>query len=303
MFDKHLEFLWIDKVGKDTLRDPSASDWNRQLEALFAHGISMEKALKYLYSYRPTLDEFKDWIIKNTELRPQLTDLEYNVLTEEELNFFDQNGYFVLREAVSRADAEAARQAICGFLGIDGDDPATWYSAHPAKQGLMLTLSNHPALNKNRYSPRIKKAFEQIYGHTALFCNVGITSFNPPVTSNFQFLGDGLHWDVSLKQPIAFVIQGLLYLSDCSAIGGAFHCVPGFHKNISGWLENLAQDELPRSKVKKLVPVAVPGRAGDFVGWHQALPHCATPNHGKSPRYVQYMSYRPKDYVESETWM
>jgi ectoine hydroxylase-related dioxygenase (phytanoyl-CoA dioxygenase family) len=35
------------------------------------------------------------------------------------------------------------------------------------------------------------------------------------------------------------------------------------------------------------------GNAGDFVIWHQALPHCATPNTSNLPRMVQYLTYLP----------
>jgi ectoine hydroxylase-related dioxygenase (phytanoyl-CoA dioxygenase family) len=168
----------------------------------------------------------------------------------------------------------------------------------------MLNLINHPHLDRNRQSPKIKKAYEQLYNSTNIYKRIDKVSFNPPETPDFRFAGDGLHWDVSLQQPIPMGLQGLLYLTDCAPGDGAFHCVPGFHNSIEQWLSQLTPEQNPRGIVKQaLQAVAVPGNAGDFVIWHQALPHCATPNHGATPRIVQYLTYWPVDYVEQKEWI
>jgi hypothetical protein len=36
--------------------------------------------------------------------------------------------------------------------------------------------------------------------------------------------------------PIAFGVQGVLYLVDTPEDEGAFYCVPGFHRKIGPWL-------------------------------------------------------------------
>lgn len=52
--------------------------------------------------------------------------------------------------------------------------------------------------------------------------------------------------------------------------------------------------------ILKAIPIT--GNAGDFVIWHQALPHCATPNKGKTPRMVQYFTYLPLILAEEREW-
>ena len=52
-----------------------------------------------------------------------------------------------------------------------------------------------------------------------------------------------------------------------------------------------------------LKPQAITASAGDMVIWHQALPHCATPNYGTSPRMVQYLSYISEAHVEAKEWV
>jgi ectoine hydroxylase-related dioxygenase (phytanoyl-CoA dioxygenase family) len=116
-------------------------------------------------------------------------------------------------------------------------------------------------------------------------------------------MGSKLHWDVSLVLPIPFALQGLLYLTDCQSHEGAFHCVPGFHHQIGDWLNNLPPELNPRDEaVRTLNSIPVTGQAGDFVIWHQALPHCATPNVGKTPRMVQYLTYLPIKNEAQAVW-
>jgi ectoine hydroxylase-related dioxygenase (phytanoyl-CoA dioxygenase family) len=85
---------------------------------------------------------------------------------------------------------------------------------------------------------------------------------------------------------------------------GAFHCVPGFHHQIEDWMKNLPQYSNPREiAVQELKSIPVLGNAGDFIIWHQALPHCATPNTSNLPRMVQYLTYFPiENQVETGDW-
>jgi len=98
-------------------------------------------------------------------------------------------------------------------------------------------------------------------------------------------------------------LQGLLYLTDCKSHEGAFHCVPGFHRQIDSWLTNLSSEINPRDEAfRTLKSVPVIGQAGDFIIWHQALPHCDTPIFGKTPRMVQYLTYLPIQKEIQKIW-
>jgi ectoine hydroxylase-related dioxygenase (phytanoyl-CoA dioxygenase family) len=80
--------------------------------------------------------------------------------------------------------------------------------------------------------------------------------------------------------------------------------VPEFHNHINNWLNALESGENPREMaLKTLLPKPILGDAGDFIIWNNTLPHCATPNKGKSPRMVQYLTYLPDDFVTLEEWV
>ncbi len=306
-----LEKLWqkhCDPAHQEVVHDIKL--WHQQLKALYANHLAYPAVIKFLLEVRPNLPEFKDWLQQMRDAYQILESAEQAAdadaddnLTQEQIDFWHKNGYLVLSNAIDAKACAASRDAIWRFLNADINDPTSWYRAQHLQQGLMLPFYNHPQLNTNRASKRIRTAFEQLYGTKAIYKTIDQTSFNPPETNNFSFRGNGLHWDVSLTLPIPERYQGLLYLSDCDEMDGAFHCVPGFHHQITPWLEQLAPHEDPREcALRDLQAKAVTGKAGDFIIWHQALPHCATANRGKTPRMVQYLAYIPDDHVDQSVW-
>ncbi|GAA4775099.1 MULTISPECIES: phytanoyl-CoA dioxygenase family protein [Flavobacterium] len=283
----------------------TASDsWSQELEQLYKNGIGLDEALQYLYFERPSVADFEKWVIqKSTQLIPVATQ-EEKVLSESELQFFETNGYLVLKKAISKEDCLATQQIIWEFLGMQPNNPASWYVAHPEQKGLMVNFFEHPQLEKNRASARIRKAYEQLYQTENIYKTIDKVSFNPPITPYYTFKGSALHWDVSLQQPIPFRLQGLIYLSECGPNDGAFHCVPGFHHSITDWINQVPEGKDIRAyALEALQPVPITGEAGDMVIWHQALPHCAKPNYGATPRMVQYLTYFGENYQEPTEWI
>lgn len=297
-----LEQLWKRTLYPDQVTKDS---WNEELETLYRYGIGIEEAMQYLFFEKPDFEQFYKWVASREVVSfAEDVKITTDVLTEADLLFWEENGYLVLKNAISDEDCQATVQAIWTFLGVQPEDRDGWYRQHEEQRGLMLTFSDHPILNKNRSSERIRKAYEQLYRSDKIYKTIDKVSFNPPETDSYHFLGSPLHWDVSLKQPIPYGIQGLLYLTDCGPEDGAFHCVPGFHREIGNWMTGLKEGENPRNvALQTLKPIPIVGNAGDFVIWHQALPHCASPNHGTAPRMVQYLTYFPEQYETATEWI
>lgn len=300
-----LENLWKRTLHASNAIEIDAQTWDNEIKALYELGIGMEDTLQFLYFEKPDLKSFKGWITsKKKNKNTQAEDFSEEVLSQEDLDFWNKNGYVIVKNAISKKDCEETEKAIWDYLEMDPDKKETWYKRHENQKGLMLNFSDHETLNKNRFSSRIKKAYEQLYHSKNIYKTIDKVSFNPPQTENFTFLGSPLHWDTSLKQPIKFGLQGLLYLTNCGADDGAFHCVPGFHNQINDWLTNLKPHENPRDlALQTLQPKAIIGNAGDFIIWNNTLPHCATPNKGKKPRMVQYLTYLPDDFDASGEWI
>jgi hypothetical protein len=298
------------------------AEWNLDTALLNSLGLGLEQTLVHLYNHCPDVASFEDWVERTTDL-PLMTSriLRYNdyvqanmgepairppatPLSPEEWAAWEEQGYTIIREAISREDAAATAAVICNHIGVDPDSPETWYRPHPDRQGIMVQLFQHPLLEKNRHSPRIRAVYEQLWNRSDIWVNTDRAGFNPPETEHWSFPGPRLHWDVSLKQPIPLGLQGILYLTDTEADQGAFTLVPGFHKRVGSWLASLPPGAHPREQdIYALGPTPIAACAGDFIIWHHALPHGSSPNRSPRPRYVQYINYAPLDAPFQEEWI
>jgi hypothetical protein len=315
----HLKRLWA-KTLWPALAGGTADEWRHDSALLDMLGIGLLPTFDYLHSERPAFEAFEQWVLARHggSLPPGLaaqcnalqdgfaTSVSGNttgdVLTAEDLAFWEANGYVIVRRAVGAEDCAAARAAIWDYLGMDEHDPATWYRDAQQLQGIMVPLYRHPAIDKNRQSPVIRRAFEQLWGHNRLLVTTDKAGFNPPETPHHQYRGVGLHWDVSLVPPIPFGVQGILYLTDTAAHQGALTVVPGFHRHIDQWLAQLPPGTDPRrTDFAPYGPVAIAANAGDCIIWHHALPHGASPNRADGPRLVQYLYwYAPQREMAGE---
>lgn len=325
---RHLKRFWARTLaarhGKIFDNDENDGRFNN----LILNGLSLplEETLCYLSQAAPDFDEFENWILARNggsidelqierlncvlsnqpygeRLQNSLRQIEdsADVLTAEDLDFWEENGYVVVREAVSESQARASETAVWKFLEMEPDNPRSWYEK-PIGKGIMMDFYHHPALLENRKAPRIQKAFAQLWKTADLWATTDRTSFNPPEPGNYSFQGQRLHWDMSLEPPFPFGTQGLLYLCDTLAEQGAFRCVPKFHRKLENWLEGLPENTDPRQVNLESEAVLIAARAGDFVIWHHALPHGSSPNRGKYPRIVQYLNMYPMEFRENEKW-
>jgi ectoine hydroxylase-related dioxygenase (phytanoyl-CoA dioxygenase family) len=299
-----------------------SDDWITLTAMFDALGLGIEQVFTYLYCDNNSFDEFEDWILarNNNVLPAEKIDRFHqflagkttghkvsidtpDVLSEDDLLFWEKNGYVIIHNAISVEACRNTEELIWKHLGMNKDQPATWYQSHEDKQGIMIQLFQHPLLQANRESPRIRKAYQQLWGTDDLWLNTDRVGFNPPETKNWKFPGPGMHWDVSLTLPIPFGLQGILYLTDTVAEQGAFTLVPGFHHLIDEWIQNLPAGTNPRNEdLHALGSLPIAGKAGDFIIWHQALPHGARPNTTDRPRIVQYINMQPVNRGIEKAW-
>lgn len=293
--------------------------------AIYGLGLGLHETLLFLHGGGGGFDDFQAWVaaraggtidaaridLVNDRIRrlgnagaegPTAPVAAEPALDADDLAGWEEQGYVVLRRAVSRDAALAAEQAVWDFIGARPDDPGTWYGDRN-RDGIWVPLIHHPALEANRRSPRIHAAYAQLLGTDDLVVTVDQAGFNPPERADWPFTAQGLHWDTSLAQPIPLGIQGILYLSDTPAHQGAFRCVPGFHRRIGAWLDGLPTGVKPRDAILNHPAVGIAGRAGDMVLWRDALPHGASPNRGDYPRVAQYVTMYRADSVERRPWL
>jgi hypothetical protein len=319
----HLKRYWNKAIlNREGKLKPNAfpDEWKMDTTLLTALGIGLEQTIQYVYLSAPSFDEFENWIVtvtggpdpeKINQYNQLITGAEdvdvtwkHDFLTEDDHYFWQQNGYIIVRDAVTKEYCDQTINAICEYIGIDRYNPNTWYNPHPEKKGIMVQFFQHPTLEQNRKAFKIRKAYEELWKRTDLWATTDRVSFNPPQTKDHVFQGPYLHWDTSIKLPIPFGLQGLLYLSDTAENQGAFTLVPGFQNKIEDWQNNLPPGADPRNEdLYALGTKPIVANAGDFIIWHHALPHGSSPNTSTLPRFVQYINYAPADEKENDIWV
>lgn len=289
-------------------------------------GLGIVQPGEFLYGRDRTYAEFEAWIVATlagvpgADLVARLNDMvrdywqqphptyplagfcpQEPVLSAQDLAFWQEHGYVVVSNAISPEQCRASEQVVWDHLGMRRDDPSTWYGA---QHMFWVDLFQHPLLNANRQSARIRTACAQLWGTDAVWPTVDRLSLNRPQPDGYDVSGPSrLHWDVSLAMPMPFGIQGLLYLNDTSAEQGAFRCVPGFQHRLEQWLADVPAGQNPREiDLEHLGAQPIPGKAGDLVLWHQALPHGSGVNRAHYPRVVQYIRYAPGNLGVHRDW-
>lgn len=314
----HLKRLWSSGLA---IRNGHVIDRQDEIDLdrtlLNALGLGLQQTISYLFAAAPTFDDFETWIASQVgtpsafqvaRLNASITKTDHSddvkrwlgeietappVLTESDLAFWEEQGYVVLKDAVSPNELLSAEQAIWEHLNADALNSQSWYGTAEDRHGIMVELIQHPSLDAIRRGKRIHKAFAQLWETADLWPTADRCGFHPPQRDDHPFPGPDLHWDINFERP-QFGTQGILYLTDTPAEQGALTLVPGFHRRLSDWLDSLPPGADPQAQdLHELGSLPIAGKAGDLIIWHQMLPHGSRPNLGKRPRLVHYINLLP----------
>lgn len=316
----HLERLRRRLGGGAPDPHKSAGEFAATRAVLDTLGVGLEPTLLFLAGRRPTSVELEAWIAAqvggtiepgrvararsisdglppDARRRDELDRLERapDVLSRSDLDFWEENGYVILRDAADLDACAALQRAIWTHLAADPDDPDSWYGGG-RQQGVMVQLFHAPGIAEIHASPRIHKAFAQLAGTADLVMTSDRCGFNPPVRPGRPFTGIGLHLDLAgLRPPVSPGLQGILYLTDTTEDQGALRVIPGFQHRIDAWLESLPEDRDPSLEDLEQLGAAtsVAAGAGDLIIWSAALPHGPQANTARRPRIVHYLTMYP----------
>lgn len=284
-------------------------------------GLGLEQVLRYLRERLPSDPEFEDWIVETAGPPDRQAVARYHawldgaappeavvrylaeieqadpVFDAEAVAHWDAQGWVILRAAISPQEAADAADLLWGIAGASPDDPESWYGSR--QQGIMVQHFQGRPLEAARRSPRVHKAFAQLWGTADLWTRIDRLGFNPPLRGSFR--APRLHWDVSLVPPVSFQTQAVLYLTDTATDQGALELVPGFHHRLHDWLASLG-DRDPRAVDLSAEAITIAGQAGDLVIWRDELPHGASPNSAALPRLVQYVTMYSPEMQVNPVW-
>jgi hypothetical protein len=218
------------------------------------------------------------------------------VLSEEDLRFFDENGYIRVPNAVPKENCEAVINALFENLGMDRNNPDDWYR-RPLPPGGMIEMYQHQAMWDNRQYPKLYDIFVDILGTENLWVTVDRVNLKPPFREDHpEYDHKGfMHWDADPTRAshAPLRVQGVLYLADTGENVGGFQCAPGHHKVVKEWSKNIEPGSKERPDMTGVPVVPIYGNAGDIVIWNNLTYHGNGRNLSDKPRLAQYISMFP----------
>lgn len=237
------------------------------------------------------------------KLREEATADSLKVLTLEQWKFWKENGYVVVKNAVSQEQAEKTAAFLWEFEEKDPVDKETWYTQARAEIKMkelagtgMVEAYNNQYLWNNRQTQRVYDAFVDIWGTEKLWVTIDRANLNFPMRPGYEYKGF-IHWDYDPETKPQNV-QGVLALADqIDKDMGGFQCIPWLYRNYDTWKLTQPKD---RDHFKpdvanledKLVKVAM--EAGDLLIFNSSQPHGIRPNRSKDQvRIAQYISMMP----------
>ena len=236
------------------------------------------------------------------------------VLSEEDWKFWVHNGYIVIKNAISREDAEKTADFIWEFEEKDKNDPSTWYSAARAEIEMkelagtgMVEVYNNQALWNNRQNQRIYDAFVDIWGTEKLWVTIDRANLNFPIRPGFEYKGF-IHWDYD-PETRPQNVQGVLALCDQTDENmGGFQCIPELYRTYDTWKLTQPEDRdhfQPDTSGLEEHIVKVKLNPGDLLIFNSTQPHGIRPNLSEDKvRVAQYISMMPaeEDNEELRQW-
>lgn len=238
-----------------------------------------------------------------TRLNDRSNGKPLRALSEEEFNFWKENGFIIVKNAISKEAAARTAKAIWDFEEKDPDQPETWYTEPRAEMQMkeligsgMVEMYNHPLLWENRQSQRVYDAFVDVWGVEDLWVTIDRCNLNFPVQPDKPFKGF-IHWDYDPEtKPVN--VQGVLALADqMDENMGGFQCIPELYRSYDTWKKTQPEDRdrfKPDTTGFQLHKVKL--EAGDLLIFNSLLAHGIRPNlTADKVRVAQYISMMPAE--------
>ncbi|MBS1747337.1 MAG: phytanoyl-CoA dioxygenase family protein [Bacteroidetes bacterium] len=225
------------------------------------------------------------------------------VMSEDDWNFWIQNGYIVIKNAISKEQAKKTADFIWEFEEKNPGDPSTWYTQPRAEIQMkeltntgMVEMYNHQYLWENRQMQRVYDAFADIWGTEKLWCTIDRANLNFPLRPGYEYKAF-IHWDYD-PETKPQQVQGVLALNDQTDENmGGFQCIPELFRSYDTWKLTQPEDrDHFKPDITGFTPTKVKMEAGDLLIFNSLQPHGIRANRsGDKVRIAQYISMMPAE--------
>lgn len=231
----------------------------------------------------------------------------YMAITQSMKSFFDENGYLIVKQAVTSKSCERLIDDIWRFIGKSPDEPNSWYLPAKGMDQLwdhqnsgMIPLFHNQTMWDHRQAPLVYQAFSELLQEEKLWVSIDRINMKPPKRNSFpEFNNHFIHWDLdtsklSSPMPYGIRLQGVLCLADTSVNQGGFQCVPKLYVDLEDWISKQPINRDPRvPNLEDYSIEYISANAGDLIIWDSLLPHGNGENLSNKPRFAQYITLYP----------
>lgn len=226
------------------------------------------------------------------------------VLSPADFEFWQKNGYVVVKNAVPREQALKTFDEMMKFANLDPNNPKQWndFPEFPTKRHYelhvigMIECYHHELLWQNRQAERVYGAFCDVWDTDELWVALDRINLNAP-NYDERTIHPFIHWDIDSKaNPIPQRVQGVLALNDNSQEQGGFQCVPSLYQEFDDWVKKQPGDRhMYVPQLSDHHQIIIPEvEAGDLIIFNGLLPHGIAANFTRDQiRAVQYLTMFP----------
>lgn len=231
------------------------------------------------------------------------------ILTKEEIDFLDREGYLFLGQLLTDSEVKRVNERISELLNAEGDNAGaelmeSKYIRHPKEEGAdrLADLVNKGAVFDIFYThPRVLAGIEAVLGHQYKLSSLNYRAAKP---------GKGLQklhvdWKNAIADGAYKVCNTIWLLDDFTEHNGATRIVPGTHK--SSILPDEAMED-PNLKHPDEIRIKAP--AGSVYIFNSHVWHGGTTNHTEYNRRSIHSYFCTRDqpqqidqkkYITAET--
>lgn len=220
-----------------------------------------------------------------------------NGLTNEQKNFYQENGFVHLPGLFTPDEAADYRAQLHALAARQANPDATWASVKGSGTSIQHCHDVQfkvAAFTQMLVDPRFTQVAQDIIGpnvelhHTKMFIKPPERGSPFPMHQDYPYFPHERH----------SMIAAIIHFDDAPVAKGCLRVVPGSHK--LGPLEPVGQDHhLPDYPIENALPI--PAKAGDAIFMHYLLIHGSGENVSKEPRTTILVQMRdPEDRPLSE---
>jgi hypothetical protein len=232
--------------------------------------------------------------------------VDVKILTQEQKEFFDDNGFLVIPKMYSESEMVEMRDQFHDLIANTEGRPETMkyafmepdpeYGVDPYNPKNVRGIMDQPLANdywfNNVTDPRIVNVFVDLFGPDIDFHN-GKVRNNPPGFSNDQSWHQDWPYEKHSKPELAAAI---IYLDETDVDAGATSVVAGSHKQ--GEWETVKGHTIGNELVSEDRVVMVKAQPGDVVFIHVLVVHSAGHNYTKQSRHKIINEYKSHQAVD-----